>query len=208
LRQYRAGLMTERRCFRAKKYKCGRQRRFRYDGMLLTCQGLAVRLGVTVGTIYGRLVRIRKGTLAKERLFEKGNVPHAGRLAVKSKRYVIGGERMSVPDMAERYGISEGAVRMRLHRYGVEWLDGWLHDPYRRYKGVQFVGGERRKPKEVVAELGLKGNTLGNRFNSGWTVEAACTTPRVSATEAQALGVESRMRNIRKRELLRMGLVV
>lgn len=111
--------------------------------------------------------------------YEPGNCRWAtateqGRNKRNNRLLEFDGARLTVPEWAERLGVKQDTLYMRLHR-------GWsvadvLTAPLKERHFITWRG-ETKTLTEWANELGILPITLCARFRIGWTVEEAFTTP-------------------------------
>jgi DNA repair protein RadD len=171
----------------------GSPKLYHHDGLSLTADQWANRLGISYWAFYGRVRR----NLPDEQLFASKNPKSAG--------VTFNGKTQSRTAWAKELGASRELVRRRL-------ADGWPIEralteppPDRTYV---TVNGERRLLSDVAKDVGISVKTLRLRLRAGWKPDAI-TAPIVGKQEAldrarfrrASKGVEYRGRRWTLREL-------
>ena len=181
----------------------------RENGVPATLIGKRIKLGWTPEDAVSRPVRSRRTartvtvggeTLAIHEWSERTGIPTAvisSRLSIgwtperavsepiRKRRgtgrqgVVIGGERLTIREWAERTGIPANIIHVRLSR---GWtLERAVGTPARKRRGPDLeeitVGGETLTVHEWAERTGIPVATISNRLNCSWTPERAVGTP-------------------------------
>ena len=106
-----------------------------------------------------------------------------------NKLIVYKGEKHTLAQWCEIFGLDYSVVYMRLHRNHLSFEEA-IKKGNRVERKLTFKG-KTQSMSEWTKELGFKQNTLDNRLNKlGWTVERALSTPELGYYWRDALKEE------------------
>lgn len=191
--------------FGFKPHKKHSAKEFTWRNETHTLSGWARKIGISSESFSKRVKRYREGSLSAEDLFKKGETPRT--IPSKMKRW--NGRLYTVQELADKAGINKTSFYRRLNE---GWSISKIMTTPASTNGTEKhheINGKSMLTSEVAAMLGISKQTLLARMRSTtMTVEEMLTPGRISPVDSQRKAVDARKMNTRKRDLMRMGIIV
>lgn len=109
--------------------------------------------------------------------FQNNNKRNTKRRLNKDGKYEINGERKTLHQWCDCYGVSYQTVASRLNLYGWDLIKALTVPPKTQKKIYISYKGEERTVWAWAKRIGINDSTLYNRLKAGWDIEKALTTP-------------------------------
>lgn len=148
--------------------KAGRRHLYTYQGKTATAAEWAKITGLPEATLHYRLTHRKSWSIEKAL-----TTPYSPNTGVHPTSLTLNGETRSVSEWAERLGIREGTLRMRIYRgHNAEAVLNPAVDVSRIRKPLMVTyKGEVHNLTEWSKILGVSTQTLSLRLHSGWSLE-------------------------------------
>ena len=152
--------------------KAGKKHRYTYNGKTATAAEWAKVTGIPEAALHYRLTHRKMWTV--ERALTTPYSPQSG---VHPTHLTLNGETLSVKEWAEKLGIRENTLRMRMYRgHDVATvLDPNVNESCVRKELSVTFNGETHNLRTWAEITGISVQTLSLRMHSGWSVKDALT---------------------------------
>lgn len=172
--------------------KAGKRHVYSYNGKTVTAAEWAKITGLPEATLHYRLTHKKTWTL--ERALTTPYSPQSG---VHPTHLTFNGETLSVKEWAEKLGIRENTLRMRIFRgHDVATvLDPNVNESCIRKELNVAFNGETHNLRTWAAITGISVQTLSLRMHSGWPVKDTLTV-KVHKQEATRYEVRGKAKTI------------
>ena len=155
------------------------KKRYSVHGAELTIAAMARKYGIGANTIRSRL---RSGLSPEEAVTRLTKVRRApARPTPRGTTYLVGGERLTVKQITDRFGVRSDTFYRRLHK-------GWDADRAAttgvRHASTFEIHGVRLTPRQIQAKYGVNATTFCSRIERGVPPEKAIevSAPRPDRT--------------------------
>ena len=144
-------------------------KKYEYNGEELTLIQISKKYGIEYGVLKGR---IKLGWNVAE-CIENRNIKNRKK---KSYLYEYNGEYYTIPELSEKFGLSQTMLRQRLMS-GMNLNDA-ITLPHAKDTVKKFMyQGKKYTMREISDAFGIKLSTVKSRFKKGWKVEQVIKTP-------------------------------
>lgn len=172
--------------------KAGKKHIYTYNGKTASAAEWAKITGVPEETLHYRLTHRKMWTM--ERALTTPYSPQSG---VHPTHLTLNGETLSVKEWAEKLGIRENTLRMRIYRgHDVATvLDPNVNESCVRKELSVTFNGETHNLRTWAEITGISVQTLSLRIHSGWSVKDALTV-KVRKQEAARYEIRGKEKTI------------
>ena len=172
--------------------KAGKRHRYTYNGKTATAAEWAEITGIPEAALHYRLTHRKMWTV--ERAL---STPYSPLTGSHPTHLTFNGETLSVKEWAEKLGIRENTLRMRIYRgHDVATvLDPKVNESFVRKELRVTFNGETHNLRTWAEITGIRVQTLSLRMHSGWSVKDALTV-KVNKQEATRYDIRGKAKTI------------